>query len=345
MSEGNEVLFGHVEDDVSPHEVYTGDHNDVEHDRRTWPLSRKSSVSLGDSESGFQYSVSPSLAGFLGENRPALPEGNDGHGAPMGSRMHKIEPSTPRSAPDPGTGYLSDSQIPGSVRDVSSAVARSRLLNKKQNRTMKHAIAQGTVAPGQPSKVRRAKHKFLQVELDELDSTDVRFGSMIHSKGVPVGQSLHTLCKTSKVSLMSLFHRRSQLFWSVTIFTMKSPLHLQDQSSSDKQPVNVTAYCAAYELDLVELFETLNERFGFGSVTPYPEGSMDEAHLTAERTPDMLHATYSDLNGHVSGDVLFFEVCPPLRQAFASLNRDATSRLASPGFASLGVHRSESLQA
>lgn len=95
----------------------------------------------------------------------------------------------------------------------------------------------------------------------------------------------------------------------VTCFTA-SPLHLQDLSSSDKQPVNVTAYCAAYELDLIELYETLNERFGFGSVTSYPEGSMDEAHLTAERTPDMLHATYSDPNGHASGDVLFFEVRP-----------------------------------
>lgn len=182
MSEGNEVLFGHVEDDASVEEVYTGDHNDVEHDRRTWPLSHKSSASLGDSEGGFQYSVSPSLAGFLGENRPSLQEGNAGHGAPMGSRMTEIQPSTPRSAPDPGTGYLSDSQIPGSARDVSSAVAWSRLLNKKQNKTMKHAIAQGTVAPGQPSKVRRAKHKFLQVELDDLDSTDVRFRSVIHSE-------------------------------------------------------------------------------------------------------------------------------------------------------------------
>lgn len=85
-------------------------------------------------------------------------------------------------------------------------------------------------------------------------------------------------------------------------------LCLQDQTGSEKQPVNITAYCAAYELDLVELYETLIERFGCGSVTPYPEGSMDQAHLTAHRTPDMLHATYSDPNGHPSGDIIFFEV-------------------------------------
>lgn len=181
MSEGDEVLFGDVaEDDASLDEVHTSDHNDVEHDRRTWPLSRLSSASLGDSGAGFQYSVSPSLAGFLGESLPQLKEAKNV--AQPASEITEIQSSTPRSAPDPTLGYLSDSHAPGTSRDVSSAVARSRLLNQKPNKTMKHAIAQGTVAPGQPSKVRRAKHKFLQVELDELDSTDVRFCCLDQSR-------------------------------------------------------------------------------------------------------------------------------------------------------------------
>lgn len=89
-------------------------------------------------------------------------------------------------------------------------------------------------------------------------------------------------------------------------------LNVQDQTGSDKQPVNVTAYCAAYELDLVELYGTLTERFGLNSVTEYPEGSMKDVNLTADRTPDMLHVTYRDLNGHASGDVIAFEVCKRL---------------------------------
>lgn len=59
---------------------------------------------------------------------------------------------------------------------------------------------------------------------------------------------------------------------------------------------------------MVELCNKLMERFGYGSVTPYPEDSMDAANLTADRTPELLHARYSDLNGHVCGDVMLFEV-------------------------------------
>eukprot|EP00892_Ulva_mutabilis_P004846 jgi/Ulvmu1/2733/UM014_0190.1 len=250
MSESHDLLFEDEEDEARLHEANAADHNEMEHDRRTWPMSRLSSASLRDSEADFQYGVSPSLAGFLGNSRPDL-KGEDAI-TPPASQIVPLRLSTAKSTPDADQGYLSDSHIASASRDLSSAVTRSRLRNQKPNKTMKHAIAQGTVAPGQPSKVRRAKHKFLQVDLDELDSTD-------------------------------------------------------DQSGSDKQPVNVTAYCAAYELDLVELHASLIERFGYGSVTPYPEGSMDKANLTADRTPDVLHARYSDLNGHVSGDIMLFE--------------------------------------
>lgn len=172
------MLIGDEEDNASLHEPCPTNHRDVELDRRTWPMSRLSSDSLADSEADFQYSVSPSLAGFLGNSHPDRQKVDDA-APPSGSPAMNTQPSVARSAPDAEQGYLSDSQIPSASRDLSSAVARSRLVNKKPNKTMKHAIAQGTVAPGQPSKVRRAKHKFLQVDLDELDSTDVRLRAMI----------------------------------------------------------------------------------------------------------------------------------------------------------------------
>lgn len=104
-------------------------------------------------------------------------------------------------------------------------------------------------------------------------------------------------------------------FYSFAVQVQQTAPYLQDQTGSDKQPINVTAYCAAYEIDLVELYDSLSERFGQGSVTPYPEGSMDDANLTADRTPDVLHARYSDLNGHVTGDIMLFEVRPVMVSA------------------------------
>lgn len=123
----------------------------VETDRRTWPLSRSSSVSLGESEAVFEYGVSPSLAGFLPDRQSELQGHTDG-----ATPMVDMQPSSPMSAPDSSAlGYLSDFQA-FSTRDVQSASGRSRFTAKKPNITMKHAIAQGTVAPGQPSKVRRS---------------------------------------------------------------------------------------------------------------------------------------------------------------------------------------------
>lgn len=67
------------------------------------------------------------------------------------------------------------------------------------------------------------------------------------------------------------------------------------------EELDVIAFCIAYELDLVTLQASLEERFGVG-ITAYPED------LTAERTPDILYAKYIGGDGTVCGDIVFFEV-------------------------------------
>lgn len=180
MSEVRDVLSRDTEDDSTLHEAPTADHNDVKHDRRTWPISHLSTPSVGESEAELEYTGSPSLAGFFGDTRPELKldDYSTPSVKPTRKQMANAKPYITRKAPDAEQGYLSDSQVLSASRETTTEVARSWLVTHKPNKIMKYAIAKGTVAPGQPSKVIRAKHKFLQMELDELEPTDVRFAQV-----------------------------------------------------------------------------------------------------------------------------------------------------------------------
>lgn len=74
--------------------------------------------------------------------------------------------------------------------------------------------------------------------------------------------------------------------------------------STDARRVNVSAFCLAYEFDIVELERALVERFGSERVHAYPED------LKASQTADIVHARYVNETGDVCGDVFCFEARP-----------------------------------
>lgn len=77
-------------------------------------------------------------------------------------------------------GYLSDSQVPRPARSSDGAGVFRPVLNRSSTRTrahghaaLKHALArEGTVAPGQPGRVRRVRDKIMNVELGQDDGSD-----------------------------------------------------------------------------------------------------------------------------------------------------------------------------
>jgi hypothetical protein len=70
---------------------------------------------------------------------------------------------------------------------------------------------------------------------------------------------------------------------------------------ADAQTVSVSAFCIAYELDIVELELELKERFGGEHVHAYPED------LKAGQTADIIHARYVTETGELVGDIFCFE--------------------------------------
>jgi uncharacterized Rmd1/YagE family protein len=92
--------------------------------------------------------------------------------------------------------------------------------------------------------------------------------------------------------------------------------HALQDAADDGQQVSLTAYCAAFEYDLVGLYETFKERFAPHEVEVYPEDSLKAESLAANRTPDMLHTMYTDENNDVCGDVFIFEVRSALLRPF-----------------------------
>ena len=222
----------------------------------------------------------------------------------LGAGLAGAPDITDAAALTPAAGYLSDSQVlPTGPRGGDGLEPYRPVLKRSATRprghaALKHALArEGTVAPGQPGRVRRVRDKVMNVELGQDEaSEEVRR---------PLLPFPYHLC-TRRLCPRACTPPRGCTSLARTRAVALPPGTALQSLSADARRINVSAFCLAYEFDIVELEAALRERFGGEHVAAFPED------LKAGQTADIVHSRYVNETGDVCGDVFCFEVRPPL---------------------------------